>query len=114
MLSFYTLGTSCLYNGLVIASPSVNRINNTHYIISAGLREDIEPDVLTSVQCDITLECLNCSSNELEANVDKCISIISFNEIPIGYYNVSISSVISTLCGEVFMPPSAYYTHVGE
>ena len=61
-------------------------------MISAGLSNDIQPEVLSSVQCDITLKCLNCELDGLD-NIDECTSTVSFNE----------SEMPSTFCYQLFV-----------
>ena len=64
--------------------------------------------MLASVQCVITLNCLNCPFNVLEHDLNECISNISVANIPNGLYNVSIDASIFTKCNENFHPPPAY------
>ena len=77
-----------------------------------GFVDGIDPDVLSSVQCNTTLKCLNCAINGLDMNLDECISTVSFNGIPNGS-NISIDTRISTSCGEEFFLSPAYYTYIG-
>ena len=111
--SFSLVGIPCLYSGSVITSPSVSRIDDSLYIISVGFLDDIDPDLLSSVQCNTTLKCLNCTVAGLNMNLDECITTVSFIGIPRGSYNISIDTRISTSCGEEIFSSPIYFTYMG-
>ena len=77
--------------------------------LSTRLHEVIEPSVLLTLNCAVTLECLNCSSlSKHDMILEQCKANVTLDGVKDGQYMLSLT--IFSDCGERIVPPPTLVT----
>ena len=76
--------------------------------VSTRLHEVIEPSVLLTLNCAVTLECLNCSSLSKHDILEQCETNVTLDGVEGGKYMLSLT--IFSDCGERIVPPPTLVT----
>ena len=88
------LGSTCLF-GDVVTSPDIIQLAHksglSTFIGSAGLQENIEQNVSSTLQCAITVQCSDCSPHYMRnVTLDSCLSNKDIGSVPSDHYMISI------------------------
>ena len=77
--------------------------------VSTRLHEVIEPSVLLTLNCAVTLECLNCSSlSKHDMILEQCETNVTLHGVEDGQYMLSLT--IFSDCGEIIVLPQILVT----
>jgi hypothetical protein len=109
-----TNSLNCLSVGPPITSSSFVSIMESKdgVTVSTKLHEVIEQSVLLTLNCAVTLECLNCSPlSKHEVILVQCETNVTLNGVKGGQYMLSLT--IFSDCGERIVPPPTLVT-LGE
>ena len=101
----FFLGSTCLFED-VVTSPDIIQLAHksglSTFIVSAGLQENIEQNLSSTLQCAITVQCSDCSPQYMrDVTLDSCLSNKDIGSVPSGHYMISLN--ISSSCGETII-----------
>ena len=100
IIPFHFVGTPCISTEFPVkASYMRDESGSSTVNVSTGLRDDILLNVSTTLNCSISLSCLNCSFPA--ALKEQCTPTVMFNNVPDGNYTVNVT--VSSDCDEVIV-----------